>query len=535
MKVSFTITYRQDKKIVVIPFRGNTTDDEYIWCMYDSFYTSGVSVSLLAYHVSKWSRPSWFPSVFNSHACPADCNYLISIKYDLQFLANEVSLASYTIKKREYSEKKAISVELKVGRATYDPSFSGTIDYHSSYFAKEQSYTFTAKQSDIERILCRNKEYMKTLAAKEAYTTQPIYTGDLNMRTEIEEVIFENNKNDLEYQQLVQTELKKHETIRAKIIEDRRKQEETEKATQHRREESARINNLNRSFLQLFQSTSFASIMRMQEQLNQGAQIDFSLEENGYTALMLAVDGNDERAVEFLLRNGANPWKKNIYGTKARYLSASGSRIHDLLKNYELIYAVKNNDTIQVMESLRNGANVNFMSHEGYTAIMLAEEQNNTEILTLLREKANTSRYYPQKNASTPFMQNRVPTWNTKTNQLLNNETKDSLRTLSGRGYSFIMHSNLSSQNRILCVEALSGKPSGNPQQDIQTAILFSKARNNAHTLFSQIMDNHGIVESENNLLAIDATDEEGNVIINQIKREVELLAEEEIISCRIS
>jgi ankyrin repeat protein len=55
--------------------------------------------------------------------------------------------------------------------------------------------------------------------------------------------------------------------------------------------------------------------------LNSGANIDYQ-DTEGYTALMLAADSQNDRIAEYLLKQGANPLLKNKSGETAKCQTA---------------------------------------------------------------------------------------------------------------------------------------------------------------------------------------------------------------------
>lgn len=118
--------------------------------------------------------------------------------------------------------------------------------------------------------------------------------------------------------------------------------------------------------------------------LAEGADINYQDEEDGYTALMLAVDKDDEPLVAYLLQKGANPLIKNHHQEIASDLALTHSPIYKLLKNNELIMAVLSDDSELVKKALAAGADINYQGAGGYNAIMVAVENDNLEMVELL-------------------------------------------------------------------------------------------------------------------------------------------------------
>lgn len=115
--------------------------------------------------------------------------------------------------------------------------------------------------------------------------------------------------------------------------------------------------------------------------LAEGADINYQDEGDGYTALMLAVDKDDEPLVAYLLQQGANPLIKNHHQEIASALALTHSPIYQLIKNYELLFATLNNDMFTVKAALAAGANINFQGQGGYTPILVAAENNFLELV----------------------------------------------------------------------------------------------------------------------------------------------------------
>ncbi len=119
--------------------------------------------------------------------------------------------------------------------------------------------------------------------------------------------------------------------------------------------------------------------------IDSGADINCQASTNGCTPLMLALDVPNERLAEYLLRQGANPLIKNKSGEIARHLVSSNASIYPILKGYELIFATltRNLNTIKLLLKTDNSI-INFQGPNGYTALLIAIEQNMTEIAAFL-------------------------------------------------------------------------------------------------------------------------------------------------------
>ena len=123
--------------------------------------------------------------------------------------------------------------------------------------------------------------------------------------------------------------------------------------------------------------------------LTEGANINYNTKE-GYTPLMLAAKGKHDRIVEYLLKQGANPFLKNHEHNSASELMSSNLSTYTILKDHELLYATMNNDLTTVIASINSGAWVNFQGAGDYTALMIAVEQNSIEMVEyLLLQGAN--------------------------------------------------------------------------------------------------------------------------------------------------
>ncbi|MDR3443567.1 MAG: DUF4272 domain-containing protein [Legionella sp.] len=102
-------------------------------------------------------------------------------------------------------------------------------------------------------------------------------------------------------------------------------------------------------------------IAKIEQCLVDGADINYQAENDGYTALMLAVDNDDEASVLFLLQHGADPLILNHYNEIARDLALNHSPIHKILTNYKT-YVRKHmphaNDPIDPLEVKRESEKI---------------------------------------------------------------------------------------------------------------------------------------------------------------------------------
>lgn len=136
--------------------------------------------------------------------------------------------------------------------------------------------------------------------------------------------------------------------------------------------------------LQELVSSMEANAERIDELLDSGADINYQ-NSKGFTALMLAVDAGNERIAEYLLRNGANPLIRNKRGCTARQLASQHSGLSHILKAYELITATMNADLPAIKALLRtDNSIIDFQGPGGYSALLIAVEQNMVEIVNYL-------------------------------------------------------------------------------------------------------------------------------------------------------
>jgi ankyrin repeat protein len=135
-----------------------------------------------------------------------------------------------------------------------------------------------------------------------------------------------------------------------------------------------------------------AKIQKIDEYLALGADIDYQ-NPNGFTSLMLAIDAQNERIAEYLLKYGANPLLKNKYGKTAKQLVSRFGAMFQILKGYEFLF-VATESNIALMRSLLKADKsiLDFQGRDGYTALLIATEQGDIDTINyLLQEGADTS------------------------------------------------------------------------------------------------------------------------------------------------
>ncbi|KTD18478.1 ankyrin repeat domain-containing protein [Legionella jordanis] len=120
------------------------------------------------------------------------------------------------------------------------------------------------------------------------------------------------------------------------------------------------------------------------ELVDSGADLNYQ-NSKGYSVLMLAVDAEQDRITEYLLRCGANPLLKNTKGKTARQLASMSSPIYNLLKGYELLFAATLNDLPRIKFLLRTDTLIiDFQGENGFSALLIAVEQGFAEIVEYL-------------------------------------------------------------------------------------------------------------------------------------------------------
>jgi ankyrin repeat protein len=121
------------------------------------------------------------------------------------------------------------------------------------------------------------------------------------------------------------------------------------------------------------------------EYLEFGADINFQ-DAGGFTVLMLAVDKENERIAEYLLKRGANPLLRNLKGKSARDYSSRNSGIFELLKGYELILLTLADNLVGLQMLLNTDRSIIDFRHHffGYTALLFAVEKGLLRLVKFL-------------------------------------------------------------------------------------------------------------------------------------------------------
>ncbi|MBA2710759.1 MAG: ankyrin repeat domain-containing protein [Tatlockia sp.] len=151
-------------------------------------------------------------------------------------------------------------------------------------------------------------------------------------------------------------------------------------------------------------SKDLPELSKIERYISEGADINYQSEEDGYTALMLAVDRDDEPLVNYLLQQGANPLIHNHHKEKASEIALSHSPIYQLLKNHELLAAAASHDIPTIQAALDSGADVNFQGQGGYTALIIAVEESCIEIVEFLIKQGADIDYRLEENGYTTLM-----------------------------------------------------------------------------------------------------------------------------------
>jgi ankyrin repeat protein len=126
-----------------------------------------------------------------------------------------------------------------------------------------------------------------------------------------------------------------------------------------------------------------AQTRKVKELLIEGADINYQ-DADGYTALMIAIDHQNERIAEYLLNQGADPLVENNHQETAKDLASRNTGIFTILSGYELLYATFNDDLVQIRYLTASETDVNFQGLGGYTALMIAVEQGSTLLVEYL-------------------------------------------------------------------------------------------------------------------------------------------------------
>ncbi len=134
-------------------------------------------------------------------------------------------------------------------------------------------------------------------------------------------------------------------------------------------------------------SSELPTARQLKKLLFQGALINYQRFDDGYSALMLAAKKQRDRIAEYLLKQGANPLLLNHQNRIASELIPRYSSTYPILKDSELLFATMNNDFLAVKLIIDTGAHIDFQGPGGYTALMIASEQNLLKIFEYLFEK----------------------------------------------------------------------------------------------------------------------------------------------------
>ena len=140
---------------------------------------------------------------------------------------------------------------------------------------------------------------------------------------------------------------------------------------------------LNEVFLEEISQAS--QTRRLKQLLTEGADVNYQ-DADGYTALMIVVDNQNDRIAEYLLAQGADPLLKNKHGETASNLASKSSHIFSVLIGYELHYSLLNGDLEQIQRLVHLGVDVNFRGLGGYTPLLIAIEQENVAAVSCLLE-----------------------------------------------------------------------------------------------------------------------------------------------------
>ncbi len=130
--------------------------------------------------------------------------------------------------------------------------------------------------------------------------------------------------------------------------------------------------------------SSRAEINKIDEFIKLGAEIDY-VDSNKFTALMIAVNKGNESVAEFMLRCGANPILRNSSNKIASDYTSRHSEIYNLLKGYEILFYARDSDLNSLKLLLdADPALIDFKGQRGYTALLVAIQQNNLAVVEYL-------------------------------------------------------------------------------------------------------------------------------------------------------
>jgi len=124
-------------------------------------------------------------------------------------------------------------------------------------------------------------------------------------------------------------------------------------------------------------------IQKIDDYLNAGADLDYQ-DGKGVTCVMVALDANNERIAEYLLKKGANPFLINKHGHTAKDFLSSQTIMLQIIKGYELLFATTQNNVRLAQTLLKTDTSIiNFQGNYGYTPLHIAVEQDNAELVEL--------------------------------------------------------------------------------------------------------------------------------------------------------
>ena len=217
-----------------------------------------------------------------------------------------------------------------------------------------------------------------------------------NIKLELERKRQEDLKRREDEERRRQEDLKKRE-------EQERKRQEEYRKKQQEEEEKVRLELQNEVLRICACQEGRMRASYLAERLAKGIDINYQDKETGNTALIIALDCQNDHLAEFLLRNGANPFLKNRLGRTAADYTSSSSPIMDLIRSKqkemdlmkESTQARLNRELQEEVESispharkikslLESGADINHQNTEGYTVLMLAADNQNDRLVEYL-------------------------------------------------------------------------------------------------------------------------------------------------------
>ncbi|KTD26229.1 ankyrin repeat domain-containing protein [Legionella maceachernii] len=128
----------------------------------------------------------------------------------------------------------------------------------------------------------------------------------------------------------------------------------------------------------------YPQVRPLKKILLEGADINYQDSAAGYTPLMFLVVNHHDRIAEYLLYQGANPLIKNYESKLASELISPIDTVFPMLKDFELLFAVLDNEFSAAENALAGGALINCRNRRSYTPLMIAVEQNQEEMVEFL-------------------------------------------------------------------------------------------------------------------------------------------------------